>query len=44
MPTKKIRLDKPQIGTLAVAEGKNQGWEFAHLFSERIARFLPKNE
>ena len=21
-----------------------QGWEFAHLFSERIARFLPKNE
>ena len=21
-----------------------QGWEFAHRFSERIARFLPKNE
>ena len=21
-----------------------QGWEFAHWFSERIARFLPKNE
>ena len=23
---------------------QNQGWEFAHRFSERIARFLPKNE
>ena len=22
----------------------NQGWEFAHWFSEGIARFLPKNE
>ena len=21
-----------------------QGWEFAHRFSERITRFLPKNE
>ena len=21
-----------------------QGWEFAHLFSKRIARFLPKKE
>ena len=21
-----------------------QGWEFAHQFSKRIARFLPKNE
>ena len=21
-----------------------QGWEFAHRFSERIARFLPQNE
>ena len=21
-----------------------QGWEFAHRFSERIGRFLPKNE
>ena len=21
-----------------------QGWDFAHRFSERIARFLPKNE
>ena len=24
--------------------GLVQGWEFAHLISERIARFLPKNE
>ena len=23
---------------------KMHGWEFAHKFSERIARFLPKNE
>ena len=23
---------------------ENQGWEFAHWFSGRIARFLPKNE
>ena len=23
---------------------KGQGWEFAHKFSERIARFLQKNE
>ena len=23
---------------------KNHGWEFAHLFSEQIARFLRKNE
>ena len=22
----------------------NQGWEFAHRFSEQIASFLPKNE
>ena len=22
----------------------HHGWDFAHLFSERIARFLPKNE
>ena len=25
-------------------DGVNRGWEFAHLFSQRIARFLPKNE
>ena len=24
--------------------GTKQGWEFAHYISERIARFLPKNE
>ena len=24
--------------------GKKQGWEFAHRFSERIARFLRNNE
>ena len=24
--------------------GSNQGWEFAHRFSEQIARFLRKNE
>ena len=26
------------------AENGQQGWEFAHLFSERIARFLPNSE
>ena len=24
--------------------GVQQGWEFAHRFSQQIARFLPKNE
>ena len=24
--------------------GIEQGWQIAHRFSERIARFLPKNE
>ena len=25
-------------------ENAGQGWKFAHRFSKRIARFLPKNE
>ena len=27
-----------------VSDCCNQGWEFAHRFSQRMARFLPKNE
>ena len=30
------------VALFVVRDG--QGWEFAHRFSERIARFLPKNE
>ena len=30
--------------SLGLIHEKNQGWEFAHLISERIARFLYKNE
>ena len=26
------------------SEGEEQGWEFAHLISERIIHFLPKND
>ena len=29
---------------LSVSQRSVQGWELAHPFSKRIARFLPKNE
>ena len=32
------------ILALICEDSFNQGWEFAHLISERIARFLSKNE
>ena len=31
-------------GNINMEEEKNQDWEFAHRFSERMARFVPKNE
>ena len=31
-------------GNINMEEEKNQDWEFVYRFSERIARFVPKNE
>ena len=33
-----------KLGFLSDKKDQKQGWEFAHLISERIARFLSKNE
>ena len=33
-----------QLNRSSYRDGFLQGWEFAHRFSERIARFLPKNK
>ena len=39
-----VLLEKSVVGHQVQCMSENQGWEFTQQFSERIARFLRKNE